>query len=86
MMPDAEHPVGMCIITVDDGPSGERYALVAVSADLRGRPGDVRRRRAVSTELILKQVRAFLLEAGLADGPAPARADKHGDGNVTITS
>lgn len=74
-------PAALCVITVDDGPGGQRWALVStnLSADREG----VERSRHLEPDQVLHRVREFLSGAGLSgaglDGAAaptdPASAE-----------
>lgn len=55
----------LCVITVDDGPGGRRWALVSTSITANGQ--EVERSRHVEPDQILRRVRRFLAEAGLPE-------------------
>jgi len=61
-------PSATCVVTVDDGPGGTRWAIVAVNLDPAGDPSDVDRSRLLSPVEVLTRVAQFLADAGL-DAP-----------------
>lgn len=63
----------MCVVTVDDGPGGVRWALVSVNPDPALDPVAVERSRHRDAAAVLAQVAGFLAAAGLHgdSGPVP---------------
>jgi hypothetical protein len=58
-------PAAMCVVSVQDGPDGTRWALVAVNIDPASDPSTVSRRRSRSPTEVLAVVATFLADAGL---------------------
>jgi hypothetical protein len=58
-------PAAMCVVSVDNGPDGARWALVAVNLDPARDPSTVARRRSRSPSEVLAIVTQFLADAGL---------------------
>ena len=63
-------PAALCVITVDDGPGGQRWALV--STNLSADREEVERSRHLEPDQVLHSVREFLSGAGLDGAGAPA--------------
>jgi hypothetical protein len=62
-------PAATCVVTVDDGPGGVRWALVAVNLDPASDPLAVTRSRLRSPTEVLTVVAQFLADAGLDHRP-----------------
>lgn len=63
-------PAAMCVVTVEDGPDGQRWALVAVNPDPARDPSAVSRSKHRSSAEVLAVVARFLADAGLREPPA----------------
>ncbi|MBI4943366.1 MAG: hypothetical protein HY830_21690 [Actinobacteria bacterium] len=66
----SQRPSAVCVVTVDDGPGGMRWALVSVNPDPALDPVAVERSRHRDAAAVLAQVADFLAAAGLENDSA----------------
>jgi hypothetical protein len=68
--------VALCVVRVEGGPGGVRWALVSVNLDPETDPSAVERSRHPDSDAVLVRVAAFLRDAGMpgceTDLPPPS--------------